>query len=125
MRLRSHASKAALALGAVVIVLGLLYAPLLYQESHGHPLPYLQAMVKLELRVANLVAVTPDATIFMQKCCPQPLHQPLTDFLGARGWIFQDQMGAGLFYERGTARLTIISRMFSRRYVVYDLDRAP
>lgn len=125
MRLRSLISKTAMALVAVAILFGLLYRPLLYRESSGNPLPYLRAMVKLELTDTNLVLITPDATILMQKCCPQPLSQPLTDFLTPMGWIYQDQMGAALLYAQGQNRLTATSRMFSRRYVVYDLERAP
>lgn len=34
-------------------------------------------------------------------------------------------MGAGIFYEKGDTRLTVTSRMFSRRYVVYTLNRTP
>lgn len=104
------------------VLLGAYFGPIFYTESHGQPLPYLWAAVRLELTGSDLEAVGSDQTLLMQKCCPAPLHRPLSEWLAGQGWTFQDQMGAGLFYEKGMTRLTVTSRMFSRRYVIYKLS---
>lgn len=101
------------------------YGPLIYRESRGRPIAFLWAVARLELTVASLFAVVPDSTILMQECCPTQLHKPLTDFLAPRGWTSKDQMGAGIFYEKGSTRLLAVSRMFSRHFVVYQLDQMP
>lgn len=122
---RGVARYVALALAVAATVLGIYYAPLIYRESYGKPFAFMWAVIKLEITDANLVAVTSDSTIMMQECCPEPLTKSLTDFVSARGWTYKDQMGAGIFYEKGDTRLRVISRMLSRRYVVYHLDRTP
>lgn len=123
--LRGVARHMVLALAVAATLLGVYYAPLIYRESHGKPFTFMWAVIKLEITDANLVAVTSDSMIMMQECCPEPLSKPLTNFVSARGWIYQDQMGAGIFYEKGDTRLSVTSRMFSRRYVVYHLDQTP
>jgi len=114
-----------LALAVAVTLLAANYGSLFYRESQSKPFALVWAVIKLEFTDANLVSVTSDSTTFMQKCCPQPLSQPLTDFVAARGWTYKDQMGAGIFYEKDGTTLTATSRMFSRRYVLYRIDRTP
>lgn len=108
---------------AVVVLLVtflILFGEILIQE--GNPVPVICAVIKLELTGAEIVPVTQDQMKLMQKTGPEG---PLTEYLAARGWVFKDRLGAGIFYARNGDDLFAEARMLTRRYVIFELDRSP
>ncbi|MBM7854725.1 hypothetical protein JOC37_001103 [Desulfohalotomaculum tongense] len=101
-----------LALAAAVFNVKILY---LFQE--GNPLPVLWGIIKLEFTDADIVPFAEDKLI--QEVGPET---PLTNYLAERGWTFKDRLGAGIFYKKDNADLSVEARMFTRYYVVYELE---
>jgi hypothetical protein len=94
--------------------------PAFMQE--GNPIPVIGAAVQLELMRAELVPLTPDSRKLMVKA---GAGQGVTPWLAKRGWVFRDQLGAAVFYERGSERLMGTSRQLTRRYLVYEFGSVP
>ncbi len=89
--------------------------PVIMQE--GNPIPILFAIIKLELNISEIATVSP--TKYLQKTgSPEPLNM----LLASRGWHFVDQLGAGHFYSRNGENLFVMGRMFTSRYIVYELE---
>ncbi len=101
-----------------LLVAAVLNVRILYLFQEGNPLPVLWGIMRLEFTGAEIVPFAGNKLI--QKAGPEA---PLTEYLAARGWIFQDRLGAGIFYKKGGAELFVGTRMFTRRYVVYELGR--
>lgn len=101
-----------LVLFAVIFNIKILY---LFQE--GNPLPVLWGITKLEFTDANIVPFAENKLI--QKEGPET---PLTNYLAERGWTFKDRLGAVIFYEKDNISLFVKTRMFTRYYVIYELE---
>ena len=103
------------------ILFGLLLAalaPALLQE--GNPLPLLAASWRLEVGDEALVPL--DETRFMQK---KGSEEPLTTHLEEAGWRFSDRLGSNIFYKQDDRDLVVNVRMFTRRYIIYELAENP
>jgi hypothetical protein len=101
----------------LVLVVAVLNIKILYLFQEGNPFPVLWGIIKLELTDANIVPIAEDKLI--QKEGPET---PLTDYLSEQGWAFKDRLGAGIFYAKDNANLYVEARMFTRYYVVYELE---
>lgn len=103
----------------ILIIVLLLFSayiwPVIFQE--GNPLPILWGLILLELTGRNLVAVADYKLI--QKVGPETA---LSEYLAGYGWRLKDRLGAGIFYHRNNTELFIEARMFSRFYIIYELD---
>jgi len=47
----------------------------------------------------------------------------LKTHLEQQGWTWQNQFGAGVFYQKGNQRLAASCGMYSRRYMICDLTQ--
>jgi hypothetical protein len=106
---------------AITLLILLIFAasiytmPVIIQE--GNPIPVLFAIIKLELNLSEIATVSP--TKYLQKTgSPEPLNM----LLASKGWHFVDQLGAGHFYSRNGEKLFVMGRMFTSRYIVYELE---
>ena len=108
------------ALAVLAFAAALLFGAVLFQE--GNPVPVAQALSRLELSGDRLVRIAGEPVKYVQKAGPE---EPLTEYLAARGWELQERLGAAVFYEKENETLFAESRMLTRRYVVYELDREP
>ena len=90
--------------------------PVLFQE--GNPLPIITGIIRLQFTDQSMVKVSENK--LMQKSGEENI---LDNYLSERGWVFRDGLGAGIFYSRNGEDIFIHSRMFTRRYIVYELDR--
>ena len=103
-----------------VLALVIYYNPILFQE--GNPLPLLRAAINLETSQAKIVQVTPKQKLLLQKAGPE---EPLHEYMRERGWKFKERLGSGILYENEQGSTFFVqSRMFTRRYVIYELDRS-
>jgi len=115
--------RAAMLLVFVVVlflILALFFAPIFYQE--GNPLPVLRALVAVEFLNRDLARIDGPVIKYLQKDGPVA---PLTDYLAKDGWLFKDQLGSAIFYERNGQALAVKIRKLTRFYTVYELDRVP
>lgn len=112
-----HASVLAVLATILVLLFFTIYSvPVLFQE--GNPLPVARSIVTLELTESDIVSV--NERVLLQKAGPE---LPLTSYLENHGWEFKDRLGAGIFYEKDSALMFAEARMFTRFYVIYELDR--
>ena len=49
-------------------------------------------------------------------------EEALSEYLARYGWEFNDRLGSGIFYHREDRELFVEARMFSRFYIIYELD---
>ncbi|MEW6663423.1 MAG: hypothetical protein ACOY9Y_07715 [Bacillota bacterium] len=101
----------------LVLVVAIFNIKILYLFQEGNPLPVLWGIIKLELTDANIVPFAEYKLI--QKAGPET---PLTNYLAERGWTFKDRLGAGIFYKKDNTSLFVKTRMFTRYYVIYELE---
>ncbi len=94
--------------------------PIIFQE--GSPLPVLRAVINLEISQVEIVPVTPDQKL-LQKAGPE---EPLHEYMQERGWNFKERMGSAIFYENDEGTTFFVeARMFTRRYIIYELESIP
>ncbi len=92
------------------------YHPIITQE--GNPGPVATGIIKLELSGEEIVPLP--GRLLLQKAGP---ITPLKAYLAGYGWIYSDQLGSGIFFQRRGEELFVHARMLTRRYVVYESDR--
>jgi hypothetical protein len=100
---------------SVLLGISILAWPVLTQE--GNPIPVFIAILKVELNIAELEPIS--NTEYLQK---SGSYEPLNRMLVSHGWQFVEQFGAGHLYVRNGAKLFVMSRMFTSRYFVYELE---
>lgn len=101
-----------------VLAIVVYYNTVLFQE--GNPLPILRAAAKLETTQAEIVPVTPDQRILLQKAGPE---DPLNEYMREKGLAFKERLGSAIFYENDEGSAILVqSRMFTRRYIIYELS---
>jgi hypothetical protein len=104
----------------LIVAFFAIFANIIFQE--GNPLPLLNAIIKLEFADEYITRLTGEGCRLLQQSGPE---NELTRYLAGYDWVLADQMGSHLCYERNGQTLTAEARMFTRRYVVYELDREP
>ena len=114
----ANSSKAPLVSSLLLFLLllsGLYAAPLIQQE--GNPLPIVRAILSVELTANSIAPIT--ELKLLQKTGE---NEPLNEFLASYGFEQRDQLGSAYIYEDGDRQLVVISRMYSRRYIIYELE---
>ena len=97
-----------------------IFANIIFQE--GNPLPLLSVIMKLEFSDQDIIRMNGQGYRLLQKFGPE---DQLTEYLAGFDWILSERLGSCLCYEKNGQKLTAEARMFTRRYVVYELDREP
>lgn len=116
---------------AALLVLVLL--PLGYFHWHSDQassLALLQGALRLHHTPSGLVEVEPgrlmlDARHTVPNGVGAFRHSGLEQYLGAQGWTFADQMGAGLDFRRGAQSLHGLLTSCGPHYLVVVLDQDP
>ncbi len=106
-----------LLIAAILVLLGIsiLAWPVLLQE--GNPVPVFIAILKVELNIAELEPIS--NTEYLQK---SGSYEPFNRMLASHDWQFVEQFGAGHLYVRNGAKLFVMSRMYTSRYFIYELE---
>jgi len=102
------------------LVLAFFSSPIFFQE--GYALPVLRALAAVEFLNRDLARIDGPAIKYLQKEGPVAT---LTDYLAGYGWVFKDQLGSAIFYERNGQTLYVKTRQLTRFYSVYELDQEP
>lgn len=102
------------------LVLAFFASPIFFQE--GNALPVLRALAAVEFLNRDLARIDGPVIKYLQKDGPAA---PLTDYLAGHGWVFKDQLGSAIFYERNGQTLSVQARKLTRFYTVYELDQEP
>ncbi len=89
--------------------------------QEGNPLPVLWGILRLEFSRGDVVRISPQWDGMLMIRAGQGLS-PLTEHLGDHGWQLEEQLGSMAFYAAGDNRLSVHLRMFTRWYVICDLD---
>jgi hypothetical protein len=126
MRTRENLIKSKLAAIPLVfvimlfLILAFFSSPIFFQE--GNPLPVLRALIAVEFLNRDLARIDGSAIKYLQK---DGSVAPLTDYLAGDGWVFKDQLGSAIFYERNGHTLSVKARKLTRFYTAYELDQKP
>ena len=99
-----------------LLTFGIVFQGALRQDEDH--LAVLRAVALLTVSSKNLVRV--DRETFVQKAGAGDL--PIITYLQDRGWMFVEQMGSGLFFERGKTRSLVVSRQYSRFFRLIDVS---
>ena len=102
------------------LVLAFFASPIFFQE--GNALPVLRALAAVEFLNRDLALIDGPVIKYLQKDGPVA---PLTDYLAGHGWVFKDQLGSAIFYERNGQTLSVKVRKLTRFYTVYELEQEP
>ncbi len=101
----------------LILALGTYALPVIFQE--GNPFPVFAAIIKVELSSADIASV--EDTKYLQKIGSPESFKRL---MASKGWHLVEQLGAGHFYARNGETFFVESRMFTVRYVIYELERS-
>lgn len=112
---------AAIALACFVLAV-VVALPVLGQE--GNPVPILVAIARLHLAGTDVVqwSAGPPARYVTRG---RGGIEPFTAFMAKKGYAYEEQLGAGVVYRRGDAKLIAEQHMLTRLYRVWSLPRSP
>ena len=48
-------------------------------------------------------------------------NEQLKQMMESRGWAFKEQMGAGLFFTKGNEEIIVEGRMWTGKYVIFQV----
>ncbi len=102
---------------SLLIIATIIWHETIFQE--GNPLVVACGIVRLELGNNNLVSLSERKLI--QKSDDVGI---LNTYLEGYGWKFNDRLGSGLFYQKNADTLFVHSRMYTRFYTIYELERS-
>lgn len=83
-------------------------------------LSILKTALQLELTRANVALVNSSSQRLLVRD-----NAALSHYLHKQGWSWTDQMGARVVYQQNSQRLHANCGMYSRHYMICDLDRKP
>ncbi len=99
-----------------MLAIGTYALPVIFQE--GNPFPVFAAIIKVELSSSDIAPVS--ATKYLQK---RGSTEHFKRLMASKGWYLVEQLGAGHFFAQNGETLFVESRMFTGRYVVYELEK--
>lgn len=114
--MRKLITRSLFVVGIIFLIFILYFGTALLQE--GNPLPVSSAIARLELSEVEVVPIFSSNNLLIQKAGKG--EAPLTEYLSGEGWKFKDRLGSAIFYEKDGVTLHVSSRMFTRRYIVYE-----
>lgn len=79
----------------------------------------LKAAMRMELSRSNAVRISSSQQRLLVR------DSGLTTYLEQRGWTLADRLGAMFVFRQGKQKLMANCGMFSRNYMICDLDRVP
>jgi hypothetical protein len=88
-----------------------------FRQNEPH-LAVLTSIIRLHLTGDEIVPI--QGRLFMTKTNKQ--NAPIISLLEGRGWMFVDQMGSGLIFEKEGETLTVDTRQYSRYYRIIELS---
>ncbi|WAM36923.1 hypothetical protein [Caldicellulosiruptor acetigenus] len=118
-KLNQYKSRILLAIFCIAVLVVLFFnVKLLYIFQEGNPIPLGLAIFRLEY--GHLEVVTFAKNKLVQKEGKETL---LTSYLKKFGWEFSDRLGSVILYKKGNETLIVKARYFTRRYIVYELNK--
>lgn len=93
--------------------------------QEGNPTPYLISITKHELTNNGYEEVleTTDVIRYISKYDKEyPLGMAI-EFMQRRGWVFNEQMGSVLIFEKDKELINISTRQYSKHYFIWDVPR--
>jgi hypothetical protein len=101
-----------------------IYGSVLFQE--GNPLPLVASIVKLKLTDTEYVqfAKTEKQSRYLSTNKGKNQLKVVKEFMKAKGWNFTEQMGAGLIFYKDEKEAIVLTRQFSRHFVIWDISKS-
>lgn len=94
------------------------YKNVIFQE--GNPIPIFKGILELSASSNDFIPIsTSGGDKFVTRSSTN--HQALLSYAQTQGWTYIDQLGAGIMFETYTKAITVISRMYTRNFVIYTV----
>ncbi|ABB14466.1 hypothetical protein [Carboxydothermus hydrogenoformans] len=106
----------------LILLIVTLNIKIFYLFQEGNPIPVLFGVARLEFFGERIALISSDGSKYIAKS--EYNESLLNERLSKYGWKFKDRLGSGIFYEKDGETMVVKCRMFTRRYVIYELDRA-
>ncbi len=105
----------------VIGFIGLRFGSALFQEDNTFEV--LAAIAKLEStdHPYKQVSVNSQSIMFVSK--NNNGGQVIKEFMEVRGWVFQEQMGSGYFFEKDEVTVVVETRLFTGNYFLWKVPR--
>ncbi|RXJ04598.1 hypothetical protein DS745_04230 [Anaerobacillus alkaliphilus] len=102
-------------------IIGLRFGSALFQEENTTEI--LAAIFKLEStdHPYKQVSVNSESIMFVSK--NNNGSQVIKEFMEVRGWVFQEQMGSGYFFEKDEVTVVVETRLFTGNYFLWKVPR--
>lgn len=104
-------------------LLTLRFGSALYQE--GNPLPVLYAITHLELADSAYEKFAEEdfSKRYVSADTGEGRYDVIKKFMDEQGWVFEEQAGSGLIFEKDGIFLAVETRQYSERYVLWDVPK--
>lgn len=100
------------------------FGPVLFQE--GNPIPLLVSILKLKTTDSNYVQFLNSEKQSMYLATNQgknPLFE-VKEFMKSKGWKFEEQMGSGLIFLKDENEAIVLTRQYSKYFVIWDVSKS-
>lgn len=89
-------------------------------SQEGNPLPILYSISKLEFTKSNFESYSKSdkSTSFVTKNTGEYKYDIVKGIMSNNGWIFKEQIGSGLIFEKFGVTKVVETRQFSRYYIL-------
>lgn len=100
------------------------FGPVIFQE--GNPVPLLVSAVKLQFGDSKYVqfAKTEKRSRYLSESTEDDRYEVIKDFMTAKGWKYQEQMGSGLIFTKNGEDAVVEVRQYSRHYFIWEIQKA-
>lgn len=109
--------KIALGFLLCLILVFLFLGKTLFQE--GNPIPILTAIIKLE--ISNKDYVTISNGTFISENTGENRFNPTIDMMELQGWVYIEQIGSSLLFEKDGEQTLVETRQFSNQYIIWNI----
>ncbi|HAX50566.1 MAG TPA: hypothetical protein DEG06_01765 [Lachnospiraceae bacterium] len=82
------------------------------------PICDLVGVVKLEFSTEDIVKISNRKYMLKSR----ESYKPFIKFMENKNWHYIEQVGSGLVFEKDGLKITVSSKMFTRRYIVITYD---
>jgi hypothetical protein len=61
---------------------------------------------------------------YISKVNQRNANEQMKQMMNSRGWTFEEQMGAGYFFTKGNEEIIVEGRMWTGKYVIFQVPMA-
>ncbi len=102
----------------LIIFLGILAIPVLFQEEN--PIPVLVGIPKLVFSDEDIISIQDNPQKYLSKA--ENATDNLSEILEEEGYVFKEQFGSTYLYKKGNEDLFVSSVMYTRWFKIFTVQ---